>query len=321
MLKSDFFCIFIDQSTLITKINTMKSISTLLLLILIPFLGIKAQKPILISEDSLKVGNSRLPGLSVIIPEIEYEKTLKNWIKELQTGTKSTVVTDNGEMSIFGAMLKSITENPVNVYSKLIDQDSVLNLQAAIELKKDQYIERATGEAEVAKAKSFLFNFAKVQYVDLAMEQIKAEENKLRDIEKELGSLEKDQSVMQKSIRSNDKLISSEKDRLIVLNNELTTVSAATLEHNSQLSSMEAGDARVEKVKYIKELEKQKKRTLKSISVSENKISKAEKSIDNATRAIPKIDNNQERTRKRIADQEAVLQSYVDKLNTIKAYK
>jgi len=299
----------------------MKSIYTLLLLILIPFLGIKAQKPILMSEDSLKIGNNRLPGLSVNIPEIEYEKTLKNWIKELQTGTKSTVVTDNGEMSIFGAILKSVTENPVNVYSKLIDQDSVLNLQVAIELKKDQYIERATGEAEVAKAKSFLFNFAKVQYIDLVTEQVKAEENKLRDIEKELSSLEKDQSGMQKSIRSNNKQISSEKDRLISLNNELTTVSAAILEHNSQLSSMEAGDAKAEKVKYIKELEKQKKKTMKAISVSENKISKSEKSIDNAARAIPKIDNTQERTRKKIADQEAVLQKYVDKLNTVKAFK
>ncbi|MCJ7447066.1 MAG: hypothetical protein MUO72_05220 [Bacteroidales bacterium] len=299
----------------------MKSISIFLLLILIPFFGIKAQNPILISEDSLKVGNNRLPGLSVIIPEIEYENTLKNWIKELQTGTKSTVVTDNGEMSIFGALLKSITENPVNVYSKLIDQDSALNLQVAIEMKKDQYVERATGEAEVAKAKSFLLNFAKVQYVDLVTEQVKAEENKLKDIEKELGSLEKDQSGMQKSIRSNNKMISSEKDRLIVLNNELTSVSAAILEHNTQLSAMEAGDIKDEKVKYIKDLEKQKKKTLKAISSSENKISKAEKSIDNATRAIPKIDNTQERTRKRIADQEAVLQRYVDKLNTIKAYK
>jgi len=299
----------------------MKSISTFLLLILIPFLGIKAQKPILISEDSLKLGNNRLPGLSVIIPEVEYEKTLKEWIKELQLGTKSTVVTENGKMSIFGAILKSITENPVNVYSELIDQDSVLDLRVAIEMKKDQYVERATGEAEVAKAKSYLFNFAKIQYIDLVTQQVKVEENKLKDIEKELGSLEKDQSGMEKSIRSNNKLISTEKDRLIVLNNELTTMSAAIIEHNNQLSTMEPGDIKDEKAKYIKELEKQKKKTMKAISSSENKISKAEKSIDNATRAIPKIDNTQDTTRKRITNQEAVVQRFVDKLNTIKAYK
>jgi hypothetical protein len=299
----------------------MKSISTVLLLILIPLSGIKAQKPILVSEDSLLIGNNRLPGLSIIIPEVEYEKTLNNWIKELQSGTRSTVVTDNGEMSIFGASLKSITENPVNVYSKLIDRDSVLNLAVTIEMKKDLYVERATGEAEVARAKSYLFNFAKTQYIDLVTEEVKAEKDKLKDIEKELGSLEKDQSGMQKSIRSGNKRVSSEKDRLVVLNNELTTLSAAIIEHNNQLNTMEAGDIRDEKVKYIKDLEKQKKRTIKAISSSENRISKADRSINNANRAIPRIDNTQERTRTRITDQEAVVQRFVDKLNTIKAYK
>ena len=48
---------------------------------------------------------------------------------------------------------------------------------------------------------------------------------------------------------------------------------------------------------------------------------KDEKSIDTASRAIPGVDNTQERTRNRMADQEAVLQKFVDKLNTIKGYK
>jgi len=188
-------------------------------------------------------------------------------------------------------------------------------------MKKDQYIERVTGEAELAKAKTFLFDFAKKQYIDLVTEQVKAEENKLKDLERELGSLEKDQTGMEKSIRSNNRLISYEKEKLIELNNELTSVSAALVEHNTQLSSMEPGDPRDERVKYIKTLEKQKKRTQKAIRSAENKIAKSEKSVDNSTRAIPRVDNTQERTRNRIADQEAVLQKFVDKLNTVKGYK
>ncbi len=49
----------------------MKSHFTLALLILIPFFGIKAQKPVIVSDDSLKIGNSLLPGLSVTIPEAQ----------------------------------------------------------------------------------------------------------------------------------------------------------------------------------------------------------------------------------------------------------
>ncbi len=298
----------------------MKSISTLLLLLFIPLIGIKAQQPILVLEDSLKVGNTLLPCISVMIPEVEYEKTLKNWIKTQESGTKSKVVNEGGGMSIFGANIKSITENSVNIYSELMDRENSLNLALAIELKKDQYIERGTGEAELAKAKTFLFNFAKEQYIELAAEQLKVEENKLKDMEKELSSLQKDQTGMEKSIRSKDKLISSEKDKLVVLNNELTTVSAALIEHGNELISMEPGDLKDEKVKYIKKLEKQKKKTLKSITKAENKISKAEKSINNSSRAIPKSENTQGRTRNRIAEQEAVVQKFVDKLNTIKGY-
>ena len=301
----------------------MKKSLLFVLLICIPAIGMKAQKPILILEDSLKVGNALLPGISVVIPEVPYERTLKAWIKELESGTKSKVVDEAGGMSIFGAIMKSITEFPVNVYSELIDRniDSTLALKVAIEMKKDQYIERATGEAELAKAKTFLFDFAKKQYIDLVAEQVKAEENKLKDLERELGSLEKDQTGMEKSIRSNNRLISYEKEKLIELNNELTSVSAALVEHNTQLSSMEPGDPRDERVKYIKTLEKQKKRTQKAIRSAENKIAKSEKSVDNSTRAIPRVDNTQERTRNRIADQEAVLQKFVDKLNTVKGYK
>ena len=59
----------------------MKSFSILLLLLLISFTGIKAQKPILVSEDSITFGKGKLPGLSVTIPEVNYEKTLENMDK------------------------------------------------------------------------------------------------------------------------------------------------------------------------------------------------------------------------------------------------
>ncbi len=206
-----------------------------------------------------------LPSISVVIPEVTYEKTLNDWIKTLQSGTKSKVVTENGEMTIFGAILKDITEFPVNVYSKLLDRDSALYLAVAFEIKKDQYIERATGEAELSRAKAFLFNFAKEQYIGLVEDQLKAEQNKLRDLDKELGSLDKDKSGMEKSIRSNDKSITSEKDKLIALNNELTSLSAAIDEHRRVLSGMQPGEEKDEKAAYLKDLDKQKKQTMKAI--------------------------------------------------------
>jgi hypothetical protein len=299
----------------------MKKIYFLIALAIISCFGIRAQKPIIVSEDSLRIGSSLLPGLSVIIPEANYAGTLKNWTKLLESGTKSKVVTENTEMTIFGANIKNLTDYPVNVYSILLDRDSALYLTAAFELKKDVYIERATGEAELANAKSILFNFGKDQYIEKVSEEVKVEENKLRNLEKELGSLQRDQSGMEKSIRKNNRTISTERERLISLNTELTTLTATIAEERLQYTSMEEGEARVEEEKYLKNLEKQRKRLSRAITSSEKKINKAERAISKATNDIPRNDRIQQRYMEEVAAQEAVLQKFLDKLNTIKGYQ
>jgi hypothetical protein len=297
----------------------MKIKFTLVILVLIPFLGINAQKPIIVSEDSLQIGKSLLPGLSVTIPESDYDKALKTWTRDLQSGTKSKVVTENGEMSIFGAKIKAITPNQINVYSKLIKLDSMLQLFVSFETKKDQYIERSSGP-EFANAQDYLKEFAKSQYIDVAKTQADAEERKLRDLQKELSSLENEKSKMQKGIQTDNSNISSEKENITVQNNELNTVNAAIIEQNSQLSTMEEGPAKKEKAAQIKELEKRKKKALNSIESSENKINRADSDVNKATGDIPRNERMQEKVREQIFQQEAVYQRFADKLKKIKSY-
>ena len=291
-----------------------------MLLLLIPCFGIKSQVPISVSQDSLKFGKSVIPGLTVNIPEANYEKTLKAWIKILETGTKSKVVTENNEMSIFGAKTKDIVPTTVNVYSKLIARDSSLQLFASFELGKDKYIDKASGETDFDKAKNFLRQFAKDQYVAVAQDRVDDESKKLKDIQKELASLEKEKTRLQKSIQSNNSTIISGKDNIAVQNNELKTVSASIIDNNSQLSSMDEGPAKEERQKYIKELEKRKKKALSEIESSENRINKSNSEIDQANRDISTNELTQEKVREQIAQQEAVLQKFTNKLTTIKSY-
>lgn len=302
------------------KYVTMKIKFTLFILVLIPFLGINAQKPIIVSEDTLQIGKSLLPGLSVTIPESDFDKALKTWIRDLQTSTKSKVVTENGEMSIFGAKIKAISPNQINVYSKLIKLDSMLQLFASFETKKDQYIERYSGESEFVKAQDYLKEFAKSQYIDVAKGQADAEEKKLRDLQKELSSLENEKSKMQKGIQTDNSNISSKKENITVQNNELNTVNAAIIEQNSQLATMEEGPAKKEKAAQIKELEKRKKKALNSIESSENKINRADSDVNKSTGDIPRNERMQEKVREQIFQQEAVYQRFADKLKKIKSY-
>jgi len=298
----------------------MKSISTLVFLVFISSIGIKAQKPVLVSEDSLKIGKGRLPGLSVIIPEVNYEKTLKIWIRELESGTKSKIVTENNEMSIFGAKIKEVSPNPVNVYSKMTNLDSALKLNVSFEVKKDQYIERASGETDLIKAKNYLKEFAKNQYINLAKDQADAEDKKLRDLQRELSSLEKEKSRFQKSIQSENTSIVTEKDNIAIQNNELASVSAEIIEQNKQLGSMEEGTTKKEKTDYINGLEKRRKKVQSSIESSENRINKANNEIDKANAEIPRNDKMQEQVNEKIEKQQTVYQIFENKIKNIKTY-
>ena len=298
----------------------MKSNSILLLLLLISFTGIKAQKPILVSEDSITFGKGKLPGLSVTIPEVNYEKTLKTWTRDLQSRTKSKLVTENNELTIFGARIKEISPNPINVYSKMMNLDSAIKINVSFELNKDKYIERSTGETDLNNAKIYLKEFAKNQYIDLAKDQADAEDKKLRDLQKDLSTLEKDKTRLQKAIESENTSIVSENDKITVQNNELASVTAEIIEQNKQVGSTEDDKTKKAKNNYIDDLEKRKKKIQNLIESSQNSINKSNNEIDKANAEIPRNDKTQEQVNDKIEKQQSVCQKFADKIKTIKVY-
>jgi chromosome segregation ATPase len=298
----------------------MKSNFILLLLLLISFTGIKAQKPILVSDDSLTFGKGKLPGLSVTIPEVNYEKILKTWTRDLQSGTKSKLVTDNNELTIFGARIKEISPNPMNVYSKLMNLDSAIKINVSFELNKDKYIERSTGETDLNKAKIYLKEFAKNQYIDLAKDQADVEDKKLRDLQKDLATLEKDKTRLQKSIESENTSIVSENDKITVQNNELASVTAEIIEQNKQVGSTEDDKTKKAKNNYIDDLEKRKKKIQNLIESSQNSINKSNNEIDKANAEIPRNDKMQEQVNDKIEKQKAVSQKFAEKIKNINSF-
>jgi len=279
-----------------------------------------AQKPILVSSDSLLVGNRKHPSVSVTIPEVAYEQTMKNWTNLLEKGTKSKVTQANGLMEIFGATIKEISANTINIYSRLESRDSLLVLHAAFELSQDVFVEKATGETALSASGEKLRAFAKDQYLNLAKDQLNAEEKILRGLENDLQSLRNEKSRLDKSIQNNKNTISEEQNNLEIHNNNLTQLSANLTSESTNLSSMEEGAAREEKAKFVRELEKERKRTSNDIEASERKISKAKKEIDEAENEIPRNESKQEELNTKIGQQEAVVGRFTDKYNRIKAY-
>jgi hypothetical protein len=287
---------------------------------MLPALTMRAQKPITIMEDSLLVGKYMHPGISVTIPEVNYEKTLKNWIKQIEAGTKSKVVTEDGMMTLFGAMLKKISPNPVNLYSKLVNQDTLNKLMVCIEIKKDEYLEPALGDAQMMVAKDYLKAFAKDQYIEFIKDEVAAEEKKLKDLTGQLSSLENDYSKTQKEAESSRTTISKEQETLATMNGQLSQLSTDINRENSVMIGMDTGPEKEAQAARIKEMNKTKKKLQKDISNAESNIKKAESSIAEADDAIPLNKNEQAVMQQKIDEQTVVVQKFNDKLNTVKLY-
>ncbi len=295
----------------------MKNIPTLLLAVFI-FPGVLAQQPIRVYEDSIIHGNTKNPGVLVTIPEADYEKLQKEWKKELEAKTKSQVVIENEEWTIFGANVKNLSPTPVNIYSKLNNLDSLVELRVAVELKKDVFIERQT--TEMLGLQNYLKEFSKSQYLETAGSQLKVEEDTLRKYKKLLSGYEKDESKLKDDIKSAEKSIKEEEDNISVLNSELETLSSEIDNQNLQLSSMGEGATKDDKAKYIKDLDKKKKKLGNDIESSEKKIRKAKSEIEDAEKEIPEKQSLQEEVKKKIAEQKLVVQKYEQKLAVIKSY-
>ena len=298
----------------------MKSIYAVTALLFISCLSVNAQKTIQLSEDSISFGKKLLPGISVIIPEADYENTLKAWKRDLQSGTKSKLVTENGEMSIFGASLKKVSPNPVNVFSKLMNLDSMLKLSVSIELKNDLYADRSAGETELTEFKNLLREFSKQQYIEVAKGQLDDEEKKLKTLQRELSSLENEKENLQKSIQSNNTRIIEERQNITIQNSEVTNVTTELMSQSKEVGSMEEGPVKKAKEDYLSGLEKRKKKALNSIESSENRINRANNEVGKAESAIPKNVQTQQQVTAAIDKQQVVVQNFLDKLNKIKSY-
>lgn len=296
----------------------MKYISPLLFALILFMPGVYAQQPIRVYEDSITYGNKKYPGVVVTIPEANFDKLQKDWKKELESKTKSKVVIENGEWSIFGANVKNISPSPVNIYSMLNNLDSLVELRVAVELKKDVFVEKQS--TEMLKLETDLKEFSKNQYIETANSQLKVEEDTLHQLKKLLSDYEKDESKLKDDIRSSEKSTKEQEDNISALNSELETLGSEIDIQNAQFTTMADGSTKDEKAKYIKDLEKRQKKLGNDIESSEKKIKKNNKEIEDAEKEIPQKQSLQEDMKKKIAVQELVVQKYELKLAAIKLY-
>jgi len=278
----------------------------------------KAQKPVTLSEDSVKFGNRYFPGFWLTIPEAKPEVVKTNWVKAIEKGTKSKVSSNRNEMTLFGALLPNFTSGSVNIMSKVENYDSLTQLFVSVESARDVFVGETSEEFD--KLNTFLKKFGKDQYIIVAKEQLSNEESKLKELDKNLKSARKDKEKFEKSIQSSKVRITQNNDNITAINKELEILDIRIDNCSTLLSTMDDGDAKKAKKTELKSLQKKKKGLSKDINSAENSISKANTSIADNTANIEMNGTTQKELVDKITQQKLTIIRFQKKLKTIEAY-
>jgi len=299
----------------------MKNILSLIGILLVP-LVLFGQKPIEVSGASFKFGQDEYSGVQVLIPEAERELVENMWIKEIEKRTKSKVSqAHQGEITIFGAFIKSIGEDPVNIYSQIIPRDSIVELNACIELKRNEFITEDLYESEFNELKIFMHNFGKEAYLDEVEEQVKAEENVLKELEKEMKKLQSDKESLEKKISKNEHNITVSDDDIRILDADVAVKNEEIARVKVRMGSV--GDDAILKETLeseLKDLEKEKKKMQNDVKKEKKKIVGYESDIDNIKLEIPALVEQQNLKMQEIEQQRTTVNLFENKLITISNY-
>ena len=280
------------------------------------------QKPIDVSGTDFKLGEDEYSGVQVLIPEAASEQVESMWIKALEKGTKSKVAeAHHGEITIFGAFLKSVGDDPVNIYSQIIPRDSIVELNACIELKRNEFITENLYESEFNQLKVYMANFGKEVYIEEVEEQLEAEENVLKELEKELKQLQNDKESMEKKISKNEHDITVSDDDIRILDADIAVKNEELAQ--AKLRSASVGNDEVQKETVdaeIKDIEKEKKKMLKSVEKEKKNIVGFNADIDNIKLEIPAMVERQNQKMQEIEQQRNKVTTFENKLTTVENY-
>jgi hypothetical protein len=299
----------------------MKNILSLIGILLVP-LVLFGQKPIEVSGASFKFGQDEYSGVQVLIPEAERELVENMWIKEIEKRTKSKVSqAHQGEITIFGAFIKSIGEDPVNIYSQIIPRDSIVELNACIELKRNEFITEDLYESEFNELKAFMHDFGKEAYIKEVEDQLEAEEIVLKELEKELKKLQNDKEGLEKKVSKNEHDITVSDDDIRILDTDIAVKNEEIARVKVRMGSV--GDDAVLKETLeseLKDLEKEKKKMQNSVQKEKKRIVGYESDIDNIKLEIPALVEQQNQKMQEIEQQRNTVNLFENKLTTISNY-
>lgn len=244
-----------------------------------------AVKEIVILQQVKTMSKGENTAVVVKIPETLIKEVQKNWEKFIKNKTKSKVQNTLDETWISATTVSSIYQDPINIYSKIIQTPDGVDISAFFEIN-GAFI-TAQDNDKMTAAGEYMRTFAIRQYKLAIENQLKTEEKNLKTMKQELTKLQKENERLHKGIKVNESnIINTESD--IQINASDQVRKATEVEKQKQAKMDVAGDKEQEKLakKALKERERERKKLQNKNQDMHKNIAKYKAEIEKSKRAI-----------------------------------
>ena len=142
---------------------------------------------------------------SVDIPQTTLKDIQNDWLKYIAEGNKGKASFVNGEYIQAGAVNKNISPNPFTLYSRLVEIPGGTRITAWLAESNVADAARGAKNDQNLAVQKMLHDFAVTSYRAAVKDELKVEQNKLADLEKDLKSVIKDEDKSTKAINANER--------------------------------------------------------------------------------------------------------------------
>ncbi len=243
-------------------------------------------KEVVVLPETKSMSKGEKTALTLKIPEAQVKNVQKNWEKYIRNKTKSKIQKALDETSIQATNIGAIYQEPINVYSKLVQTPEGVNVSAFFEI--DSAFITTSDEDKLTAASEYLRKFGIQEYKLATEDQLRNEEKILKTMRQKLTKLQKENEKMHKNIKENESnIVNTESDITINLSDQ---VRKATEVENQKVATANTASATKEEQKAakkaLKDREKEKKKLQKKNQDMHKSIAKYKAEIEQTRRAI-----------------------------------
>jgi hypothetical protein len=278
-----------------------------------------AQQKIVVEEVVKEMSKGTNNGYEFMIPEAMISDIKNDFRNNMRKDSKSKVQEANGEFFIIGAVNKSISPGPFNIYARLKDAGDGVLIDAFFTPDDSLFFSTAVNGEQSIAIKKFLKDFAVKQYKKVVQKQLDTEKRKLIALEDQLEDLIHAKQKSERNINESKRTIENNIRDIDLTTKQIATKDEDIIKQKGIVSSLHSAGADEEKVaqKNLKNMEGDKKKMDKEKESMAKENDKMNDRIANEQRAIENNVKLQSEKNKEIEAQKNKVQKTEEKFNGI----